>query len=638
MIGHSNSGIRTRFKFNDKEIPPANDFFVSFYIYYGFGFKVPTLVLTVMDKNKLLTGPLALVDGTKITVIYGVGNLPDRTLDFHLINAKRTEANSSVVFEIVAVAGKPSYVFGAQQESKRGTSVEVVKQIVESEGLVFDGGNVATDDNMKWLNIGKSRMLWVQDILARSYKDDDSLVVGLHDLDGTYKVREMFELSQQEHEYEIFIGDMPEKKFTKKQAMAVEFKPFDYSGISNLLYNYGHVRVQQKIDGKIDTYDSVNPPVLGDGLAINQNIRNSFTYSSSRAAKYYDSGISDKLNGSNAHKKYYESATLNDRYLALFNAGVQINLMTPIDIPLFSVVKVNAVNQYQKLESQENLSGNYIVGAGIIACVGSHYREFYSLYRHYVNESGTTPLLGSKNADSNSKKPQMPKANSVVDYQDPVKAQAMSQQASTSLAGGNTESPLQSFDSGQQNIKNGFDRFIDSAMGQIDSLESTFASESNAYGFKELSDKYAVGKDNVLNLLNEFSFAKSILENCGELNPLESLVIDLVKLNLNALVDALVDRIGRIEGLQAKLLNEINSLLALGDLNGGYLKAPQLNVSCRTFAQDHLNAALRDLYPDQCIDNFNMNRLRFPFNRLTRLRRLLMSLLRDLLCALGENS
>lgn len=636
MIGQSNSGVRVRFKFNDKDVPAANDFFVSFYIYYGFGFKVPTLALKLNDKNKLLTGPMALVDGTKITVIYGVGDQPDRTLDFYLINAKRDESNSSVLFDIVAVAGKPSYIFGAQQESKRGTSVDVVKEVVEAEGLTFDG-NVSTDDNMKWLNVGKSRMLFVYDVLARSYKDDDSLVVGLQDIDGSFKVREMFELSQQEHEYEIFIGDLPTKKFTKKQALAIEFKPFDYSGISNLLYNYGHVRVQQKIDGKIDTYDSVNPPVLGDGLAINQDIRNSFTYSSSRAAKYYDSGISETLNGSNAHKKYYESVTLNQRYSALFNTGIQVNLMTPMDIPLFSVMKVNAVNQYQKLESQENLSGNYIVGAGIIACVGTHYREFYSLYRHYVNESGNTPLIGSKNADGNSKKPQMPKADSVVDYQDPVKAQAMSKQSSTSLAGGNTESPLQAFDSGQQNIKNGFDRFIDSATGQINSLENTFAGESNAYGFKELSDKYAVGKDNLMNLLNEFSFAKSILENCGELNPLESLVIDLVKLNLNGLVDAIVDRIGRVEGLQAKLLNEINALLALGDLNGGYLKAPQLNVSCRTFAQDHLNAALRDMYPDQCIDNFNMNRLRFPFNRLTRLRRLLMALLRDLLCALGEN-
>lgn len=636
MIGQSSGGVRVRLKFNDKDLPPANDFFHSFYIYYGFGYKSPTLVLTVIDKNKLLTGPMALVDGTKITVICGVTDKPDRTFDFYVVHSKSSDAGAGTIFEIVALMGKPSYIFGAQQEAKRGTSVDVIKKIVESEGMVYDGDE-STDDDMTWLNVGKSRMLWVNDILARTYKDDDSLVTGLQDVDGTFKVRELFKLAQQEHEYEIFVGDMPQKKFTKKQFFALEHKPFDYSGISNLLYNYGHVRIQQRIDGKIDTYDSVNPPVLGDGLSINQGIRDSFAYSSSRSAKYYDSGISEKLNGSNAHKKYYESAVLNNRYMALFSTGIQVNLMTQSEIPLFSVVKVNAVNQYQQLETRENISGNYIIGAGVIACVGTNYREFYSLYRHYVNESGNTPLLGSKNADSNSQKPKMPKANSVVDYQDPIKEQAMSQQSSTSLAGGNTESPLQAFDSNQQNIKNGFDSFIGNATGQIDSLEKSFSEESGAFGFNELSAKYKVGKDNVMNLLNEFSVAKSILENCGELNPLESLALNFVKLNLNALVDAIVDRIGRVEGLQAKLLKEINDLLALGDLNGGYLKAPQLNVSCRAFAQDHLNAALRDMYPDQCIDNFNMNRLRFPFNRLTRLRRLLMALLRDLLCALGEN-
>jgi hypothetical protein len=635
MIGQSNSGVRVRIKINDKDLPPANDFFHSFYIYYGFGYKVPTLSLTVIDKNKLLTGPFSLVDGSKITLIYGVSSKPDRELSFSLISAKPTQSDSGVIFNIIAVMGKPNYIFGAQQESKRGTSVNAIKQIVEASGMVYDG-DVQTDDSMTWLNVGKSRMLWIQDILAKSYKDDNSLVVGMQDLDNTFKVREMFELAQSKEQYEVFIGDFPQKKFKVNEFFASQYKPFNYSGISNLLFNYGHVRTQQKIDGTIDKYDTVNPPVLGDGLSINQSIRDSFTYSSSRTSKYYDSGISEKLNGSNAHKKYYEAAVLNNRYLTLFNSGIQINIMGQVEIPLFSVIKVNAVNQYQTLETQENLNGNYIIGSGIVACVGKEYREFYSLYRHYVNESGNTPLLGSKNADPNSKKPAMEKANSVVDYSDPVKDQSLSKQAASLASGVNNAA--QNLVQGQDNIKSGFDKFIDTAMQQISDLEKSFEAESSSFGFAELAAKYTAGKDQLMNLLNEFSFAKSILENCGKLNPLESLVIDLVKLNLNGLVDLIVDRIGRVEGLQAKLLNEINSLLALGDLNGGYLSAPQLNVSCRTFAQDHLNAALRDLYPDQCIDNFNMNRLRFPFNKLTRLRRLLMSLLRDLLCALGENS
>lgn len=637
MIALSVAGTEIQLKINGKELPPANNFFKSFILNAGFGYSTPAIEFLFEDRNRILSGPLALVDGSKITLTYSFSDKPKLELNFTTVSCKEQEiAGAGISYDIVAVLGAPSYVFGAQQEAKKGTSVDAVRQILEAHGITVDS-DVTSDDSMTWLNVGKSRAMFVQDILSRSFKDTESVITGLHDVDNTFIIRELFSTIQKDPEYTIVLGDMPEKK-EENTFFALEHKPFKHSGLTNLMFNYGHVKTQSRADGKIDTYESVNPPVIQDGLPINQEVRNSFAYSTSASAKYYDSGIGKNLSGSNAHEKYYEAKTQNMRYLSLFNSGIRVNIPKMANIPMFSIVEVKAFNQFQELDVQETVQGIYIVGGKTIACVGNNYREFYALYRCFVTQSGNTPLLGSKNQRSDSKKPKMDKADSVVDYNDPLKAQSISQQASTTLAGGDTQTPAQAADAAQQNIKTGFDGFIDKATGSIDDLENSFASESGRFGFGALSDKYSAGKDQMLSLLSEFSMAKSILENCGELNPLESLVIDFIKLNLDDLVNAVLDRIDRIDGLSARLLNEINALLALGDLNGGYLKAPQLNVSCRAFAQDHLNAALRGLYPDQCIDNFNMNRLRFPFNKLNRLKRLLLSFLRDLLCALGENA
>lgn len=634
MIALSIAGTEIQLKINDTELPPVNNFFKSFNIHAGYGYKSPTLSLVLEDRNKTLSGDLALVDGSKITLIYGFADKPKRTLNFTTISCKEAELSAGgTQFNIIASLGSPAYIFGAQQEAQRGSSVDAIRNIVESQGITYEG-DVTTDDSMTWLNVGKSRSSWVHDIITRSYKDSDTVVSGLHDRDNSFRVRELFSLMEKDEDYTIYIGDMPEAgTATPTTFVALEAQPVKQSGITNLMFNYGHVSTQQRLDGKIDIYESVNPPIIEDGLPINQEVRNSFAYSSSKAAKYYDSGIGKDLSGSNAHEKYYEAQTQNARYLGLFNNGIRVNLPSMADMPLFSVVNVKAFNQYQTLELQENIQGKYFVGGVTVACIGSEYREFYSLYRCYVTQSGNTPLLGSKNQKADSQKPKMPQEPSVVDYKDALKQQAMAAQATL---GAPQASAVQAIDSNQQNLKSGFDSFIDSATAQIDSLETSFASEGDRFGFSELSAKYSQGKDALMNLLSEFSVAKSILENCGELNPLESLSINLVKLGLDGIIDAIVDRIGRVEGLQASLLRQLNDLIAVGDINGGLLKAPQLNVSCRTFAQDHLNAALRDKFPDQCMDNFNLNRLRFPLNKLSRLKRLLMSFLRDLLCALGR--
>lgn len=625
---------------NDEPIPYAENLFAGMAIYYGFGFSVPAAVLTLNDTKNILTGKLALTDGTKITLSFGKRDF-NRKVDLEFLNKNTQPSSTGVIFKCTCLLAVPKYSFGAQSEVYNGTSVDALRELCTKAGLKFESEET-TDDKMKWLGAGISRAQFAAKIAAYSYKGDQSVMAAIVDIDKTYHYVDMMKAATQEPEYTIFDGVVGESRTAdNKTFLAVAYQPMAPTGLLNALANYGTASVQTRMSGDLDTYDKISAPVMEDGVAISQEKHESFKYARMNSSAYFDSGVGD-IGASNGHKRYYESKYRNQRMLALFNQAVRVQLDTQVSIPVFSTVEFKAMRMLgTDLVLNQADSGVYVVGNVTLVANGPHYSELYTLYRHHVTESGNTATLGSKNQKPSSGKPEFEGArDSVAQFSDIDNTKAIASQQNTNLKAAvnnlNSNRPfLDTFNPLDTDNQSVLDTYVSDSMSKIDSLEQEFLAESGTLGLDDLRSKYGNTYDMLAAVMLEFASAKSTLEQCGKLLPLQKLALDFVRLNIGPLLRMVESRLGKIEGLSALLLAALNALVANGDINGGYLTAPSLFTNCKQFKTDHLNAAIAERFPDKCLDNYSLDRLRSPNTRLDRLRRLLNRFLRDLLCLIG---
>lgn len=629
---------------NDTPLPPTQGLIVSCFIHCGFGWPVPYIELTLTDQQNLLTGKFAINDGTALTLVFGKRGL-DNKIKCQVVTKKSNPSSVGVLMVLKCVLRAPAYAFGAMSESFNGTSVDALRELCNKAGLKFESEE-STNDKMKWLNVGKSRAHHVLDIVSHSYKDDKSVMSALLDPFGTMRYVELISRLKKSPDYTIFSGAVGESKTgDAKTFVATEIQPISLSGMMNHLSNYGSAIVQPGMSGDIDTFDKIEAPKIGDGVAINQETHESFKYGRMDYAQYYDPGVGD-IGGSNGHAKYLSAPYSNKRQLSLFSQCMRVLIDGNANIPLFSVVdlKITQVSGTQEVTNTAD-SGQYIVGGYTIAIKGLYFSEAYALYRCYVSDSGNTPVLGSKNQKASAGKPEMTEAaNSSVDYKDPQNSKSISDQlrdkvrAAQDATNSGRANFLDTVNSPVSETQTALDKFVSDAEGLIDGMMNEFNAEGSSFGGLDfLSDKYGNGYDKIMALLGEFSSAKSTLENCGRLSPLQNMALNFVSLNLNGLIRMLEKRISKLDGLSLQLVKMLNAFLAYGDIDSTYLSSPSLTTNCKQFKNDHLNAAISNRFPDRCLDSFALERLRTPDARLSRLRRLLLGFLRNLFCMLGQD-
>lgn len=641
-VGHKISGTASlALRINGQMVPPVANFMKEFTIYSGFGHELPAIGLHLSDQQNLLVGGMALTDGTVIDLIFGKEEFTSE-ISTTVLKITTIHASNAIEFKVVAVLNMPKYTFGGLSECYNGTSIDALTEIMESVGVEVDS-DVTTSDKMKWLNVNHSKMRHVKQILKHSYQSDNAIIYGMLTDDKRFIIRDLFKLIQKEPDYTVFVGGVSDSNSSPdRMYTATEIKPESASGLMNMLTNYGNAYIQPRMSGEIDTFDKVNPPVLGDGLPINQDIQESMQYSRMAMSHYYDPGIGE-IGGSNAHENYYKAAYQNLRYLSLFNQCVRVLIDGDTTIQLFDVIDLRVVGIIG-IESviNESHSGKYIVGGRTVVKRGNHYTQIFDLYRCYVTESGNTPVLGSKNQKPSVGKPKSIAAeNSVVNFKDPTGSADIAKQTNTNIrAAVNDPSKstdyIDQFNTDQKKIQSEMDIVIDKATAQIDALEESFKQEAQDFGLDELTEKYGQSKDKLNSLMDEFGAAKSTLEQCGKLSPLEKLSVNLAKANIGKLMKAVTSRIDRVDSAIVGVQNDINSLIQKGDIQGALLDDPSIRTNCKQFQTDHMNAAISDRYPDKCVDQYALDRLRLPTDRLRRLKRKLESYLRNLFCMIGE--
>lgn len=615
-----------------KPLPPMTNFIDEFVLYSGFGFTTPVLVIQFSDSHNVLTGAQAVNDGTIIDITFGKTDF--NTKQSYLVTSVKETKSIATVIKATCILNSPQYSFGSQSEAHRGTSAQAIKSIIERCGMRFETDTKPVD-SMNWLNVGKSRAKHVADIMNHSYQSDSSCLYGLLDLEGIFRYRDLFKLLE-EPKFVVFVGEQQDTNL--KAYLASEAKPQAISGLMNLLANYGNVSIVPKLDGEIDRHEKVKPPVFGDGLPINQSVQESMKYSRMEQAPYYDPGVGS-IGGSNAHEKYYESQYQNNRFLALFNQCVRVLIQGETDMRLFDTVDLRVSSTHGTESSVDRASsGLYFVGGRTIVKRGMHYVEIFDLYRCYITESGNTPIIGSKNQVASSGKPEFDEVkSSSVNIDDPRGAADIGKQVGDKVKA-LQETQINGEFAPPPTVTNALDQFVNKTMKSIDELESQFRTEAQELGGDELAEKYGQGKDKLNSLMDEFGAAKSTLEQCGKLNPLESLSLKLAKTNIRKLLDAVTSRIDRVDALANSVQSELNNLIARGDISGELIDKPDIRTNCKQFQTDHIEAGIADRYPDKCIDQYSLDRLRFPLDLLRRLKRKLENYLRNLFCMIGEDS
>lgn len=651
------NGVFLEIKVNEQEIPPSSNVFKSLTMYSGIGYEIPVAVLELNDVHAIFnTGDYALVDGTKVDIVLSQG--VDRTGDSMEIKTrvlgkvKSETINTGLLRRATLVPDIPEYILEAQREFYDGTSATAITDILKKYSIEVKQpeGGLNLSDFMCWRNIGKSQIQFIKEILEHSYSGKSTCMKGCLDWNSTYFLNDLFQELKREPEVGMFnVSNVS----GKENRIALRESSIDTtSGFFNKLTNYGHTHVQHSLSGDLLKFEKSEPEVFGDGLPLNEDLKNSIDLTSLTSGYYFDSGTAP-LSASNMHEHYYKAQYLNMRHLSLFTETVRGICDNFNNLDLLQVCDYEHVNpeaNQGEPSLNESFSGKYIIGNKIIAIRSNHYSEIYTLYRSYVTDSGSTPLSESKNTSSVSPK-QTNKVDTAVDPTDPhnettlentvnpkVKTDTANESEQIQLAKelGEYEEPAES----QANPTDSFNKFVENQKKKIDKLLNDFEEEGRAFADQRIVDKYGEAKDYLTAVGREFQSAIQKMEElCNELIPSELAALDLFGPNLGDILGMVANRINRIDQLSKEFQADVNELASKGNIPDQYLNNPRVQSTCR-----QLNERIQDrmsdvaMPPTNCLDRLALAKLFMPQNDLARRLQQLESLVNDLLCANGEGA
>jgi hypothetical protein len=647
------NGVYLDIEINGQSLPDGHNIFKSLEMYSGFGFNVPAATLSLLDMHDTFSGgPMNLVDGTKVKVIFVLSQETNEPIEHNMIvfgKVKSIPIAQGYNRVATLVPDLPSFLIEAQRDFHDGTSISAIEQICEKHGIEVDSTGVQTRDSMTWLNIGKSHSSFIRDILRRSYSGDQTCVTGSLDWDGTYTIRDLFQ--ELEKEPEILFFNLQPVSDIEQNINFLEVEPDSSSGLFNVLTNYGHKHVQHNLTGENIVLSEANPVVMGKGLPLNSDIQNSVDLTTLTNGRFFDSG-QKPLGGGNLHENYYESEYLNTRHLSLFTESIRGITDSFNNLPLYSVVSYDhAEARGREISLNTAYSGKYIVGNKTIVIRESYYSEVYELHRCFITEPGSTPLVASDNESVVPKKTTKSVPTS-VDPKDPQRNKQARIQQNPKVR----SAPLNKLSDQKQLAKDlgelaeedieeeevsAVDKFIKDANDSVDALFDKFKDEGKAFADPSITAKYGESKDKLESMGREFQSAlKKLDEFCSELLDSEMASLDIFGPNLGSIIGTIAGRVEQLARLQNQLQDSLQALINSGNIPSSYFNQPQVRTNCR-FVRDELlekaTARSRELNTN-CLDRFVMDRLFGPTRGIGRKLREYERLLNDLLCANGEGA
>lgn len=593
-------------KINGQPLPALSDTIQRLEIVNN-ALTVPSMKLTINDKSGLLTGPMALLDGTKITVTRGRSKETARTTTFSVVGSRSVEQGDTDVRVCVCVLDVPGFFTDMPAFAKRGTSTTAAKALAEKYGLKFVTNITNADDNMRWTTFGVSPRQFLELLERRMWAgekchpqtvitEDKELII--NDLSAVLDSKPVAKFA---YNYNENGAILVQEKRTKS-----------LSGVMNMQVNYGATTVATNGKGEVERYDSAAVKTGGQ-VNINAKEREAIT-----STQYHSESNMPLSEGpaANVHKNWVKAFDAWRRNYSLFSEFLRLR----VDNTLFGIKPLSCVEFFSGHITQSGpvldnkLSGKWIYYGYTEVLSPSYYQTAALLCRNFTGTTGNTGLL-SATAGKNKSAARQP---SVADNVRPPQQNDLVRQAADG--------------------ESAIDSLVKQQSAAVDSLMDSFTEASSALDVSGLTEKYGAGCDKLDALMSEFSAASFTNRMCGMLSPLEKMSLDFSLKNPGGILQMLDGRLGAIEDLMGVFAGGINGLISNGDIPASYADLPTINASCANNATSEMTDAMQDKLGNKCMNAFSLDKLHGPSIDLSSLYQKYEEYMRKFLCAFGNSN
>ena len=562
----------------------------------------PQVVFDFYDMHHMFEGKLALVDGTQLEFTIGDTQQNCDTFVFRIVGNRKYMDNGVPVIHAAGIIDKSTFMLNTESYSKKGNSVEVLKDLCSKHDVKFDS-TLTSDDSMTWISLNESPRMFSERIERFMWCGENTLPHQYFGLDGALHYVDLLKVMEDEPKF-TFNYNSP--TVTGSDITVLSMREKSVAGIMNYNQNYGRMslvpnsqtgELEKVQNTKMQTSNSVN---------ISADVKSSLAVTS--ISHEYPDPIREGA-GANVHKNWYKANDQWKRLASTFTEMVRVLVKGKHNIPVFSTVQLNTgFLNGSAFDVNQKLTGKWVVTGRTIRTSNAGYYVAYLLTRNYVGNKGNTALL----TDSQGANKSMTVEPTVANPNRPT-------QFNMKVAGS-------------------LDSVVNAQNKALDSLMSGFQSSGEQFGFPELKAKYGEGYDCLNALMSEFNMAALANSLCNPLSGLEKLSLNFSLGNGVGILNNLSSRMDACDDLLASFTGDINDLINAGAIPASYIDPPSLNAPCNLNSVSNMNSALEDAYPDTCMDAFSLDLLHAPYLNLSQYLRQLEEWFRKFLCMFGDGT
>ena len=348
---------------------PLNQFNSLNYLHLGSSVKVlvPTLKLSVVDQSGMLNNGL-LVDGLEITIVLKTIGSNDTSLQykFTLTGIESTTVENGTNYTIYGMGGGLQFFANTALTGIRGTSNDVIKEIANRCGLLYEGTN--TSDSQLWMPQNRTWAVFARNVAKAGYVNDRSFMRLACTLDGRLRYLNLSNPGES-------VATLVQGHIQPNMIPVLFHEPKISNGPNNIMSGYGLHRYKQSIDSpelrdKVTYVPDSRTPMLNT-QAKNQAGRGIITYS--------------PLDFGNNNESYEAAIYQNRRLGSLYSVGC--DFITTYATGLSVLDRINFASEQDSGEVDNSVTGQYILTAHAILVQGTNYYEKLEGFRQGTNWS-----------------------------------------------------------------------------------------------------------------------------------------------------------------------------------------------------------------------------------------------------------
>lgn len=350
------------------DIPVGLSSFSKFEMCENIATKLPTIEFEINDPLNFFSELTQLKDGSIVTGLlhsdcgydYGQPQSTD-----YLVQGTSLEIHGNALHYLCnGIYNAPKYLAGNVTKSYKGTSADVLGQLIGECGLTLKAAD-GTNDSMAWLPSRESYHDFIRNIVDHGHVDDKSIMSHGVTSQGEVIYKNLTTLATQAPS-KIIASGSPDM-ITQGIIPCIKYKVINMAGMSNFTYNYGLKLVQEKMTGLAQDFSSFAATLFNsDGLDLSSSIKDAIGGFVRSEYLPHDFG--------NTHDNMYQAEYQNRRGKQTFTTKVEVTTLNSSGLNIYDVVEFRPILPTNN-QLAEFLVGNYIITAKTKYLAGNQYSE-----------------------------------------------------------------------------------------------------------------------------------------------------------------------------------------------------------------------------------------------------------------------